>query len=159
MSTPYSRDKAAGRRSPDPNRHEVATPPRSDVAIPPLRGHKGVADKQRPFLAMIYRRLRVVVGWLLIILGIPIVPLPIPFGAIMVVVGIALVAPSSPAMRAILRRVRKRFPSFNDQLKRWRNKFPAFIRDLIDQTCPDRPDPGNAPPPDDDTPPGPPARP
>ncbi len=87
-------------------------------------------------MEMMYRRFQALVGWLFIIIGLVVLPMPIPLGAIMIVVGIALVAPTSPGMRNVLRRVRRRFPSFDRQLERWLPKFPKFIQDLIISTRP-----------------------
>ncbi len=90
-------------------------------------------------MASLYRRFQAVFGWAMIGVGLVVLPLPIPLGAIMIVVGIALVAPTSPATRDSLRNVRRRFHGFDRTLERWRPYMPPLIRQLIEDTRPDKP--------------------
>lgn len=96
-------------------------------------------------MANFYRHVQAIIGWLFIGVGLIVLPLPIPLGAIMIVVGIAMVAPHSPVMRRILTRIRRRFPGFDRQLERWYERFPAFVQRLIDQTRPNGAPPTDPP--------------
>lgn len=87
--------------------------------------------------SMLMRHFSAAAGWVLIAVGLLVFPLPIPFGAIMIVVGIALVAPTSPFMQRLLKRVRSRFPAFSRRLDTMRDRMPKFVRELIDLTRPD----------------------
>ncbi|MGF1455297.1 MAG: PGPGW domain-containing protein [Alphaproteobacteria bacterium] len=88
-------------------------------------------------MATLYRRFQAVFGWALIAVGLVVLPLPIPLGAIMIVIGIAMVAPTSPGVRDVLRKVRTRFPSFDRTLEGWRPHLPNLIRTLIEDTRPE----------------------
>ncbi len=96
-------------------------------------------------MASLYRRFQAIFGWMLIAVGLVVLPLPIPLGAIMIVIGIAMVSPSSPMMRDVLRNVRVRFPSFSATLDGWAPRMPALIRILIEDTRPPLPDPAPHP--------------
>ena len=56
------------------------------------------------------RRLWLVAGWGLIVVGIPIFLLPIPMGAALVLAGGMILARNSPRARALMRQTYRRFP-------------------------------------------------
>ncbi|MEM9169729.1 MAG: PGPGW domain-containing protein [Pseudomonadota bacterium] len=77
-----------------------------------------------------------VLGFFLIIAGAIVLPLPLPFGLIMLTVGLALLAPYVPAFQRLIRRMRRKWPSLDASLRRHRHRFPPIIRSTIDKTCP-----------------------
>ncbi len=76
------------------------------------------------------------VGGTFIAAGMVLLPLPIPLGALFLLTGVALVTPYNPATQTAVRRLRTRFPRFDNALKRWRDGSPGFIRNAIDKTAP-----------------------
>lgn len=85
--------------------------------------------------------LRLIMGWALIGAGAVILPTPVPIGLIMLIVGLALVAPESKWLQAWLRRRRAAYPDFSDRLVAWRPRLPRIARRVIDLTDPAMPDP------------------
>ena len=89
---------------------------------------------------MLFLYIQAVIGWILILVGLVVWPLPIPFGLLMIVIGIALVVPTSPGMRRLLRYLRRRYPAFDRQLERLKPHLPKFIQTMIERTRPRDPD-------------------
>ncbi len=85
---------------------------------------------------MVFLYVQAVIGWLFILVGLVLWPLPLPFGLIMLIIGIALVVPTSPGMRRLLRGLRKRYPVLDRQLERMRPHLPKFMRTMIERTRP-----------------------
>ncbi|MEL6360174.1 MAG: PGPGW domain-containing protein [Pseudomonadota bacterium] len=77
-----------------------------------------------------------VLGLFLLLSGLIVLPLPLPFGLIMVTIGLALLAPYIPAFQRLIRGMRTKWPDLNKSLLRYRNRFPPIIRKTIDKTHP-----------------------
>ncbi len=77
------------------------------------------------------------IGGVLVISGAILTPTPIPFGLIMLTVGLALLAPYMPPVQALVRRIRRNWPNIDRSLRRHRDRFPPVIRTTIDKTHPD----------------------
>ncbi len=75
-------------------------------------------------------------GAMLVLTGLIVLPLPIPFGLIMITIGCALLAPYIPALQHFVRRLRTKYPSLDQSLMRYRSKFPPVIKKTIDKTHP-----------------------
>ena len=88
--------------------------------------------------------LRLVMGWAMIGVGAVILPTPVPIGLIMMIVGLALVAPESKWLQGWLRRRRAAYPDFSERLVAWRPRLPGIARRVIDLTDPAAPDPVKA---------------
>ena len=80
-----------------------------------------------------------ILGSSLVLGGLIVLPLPIPFGLIMLTVGFALLAPYIPAVRRLIKHLRLRWPAFNRTLHRYRDRFPPVIKKTIDKTHPTSP--------------------
>ena len=78
-------------------------------------------------------------GAALVLVGLVLLPLPIPFGLIMIVSGFALLAPYIPAIQRLIKTMRTRWPNLDQSLLRYRDRFPAVIRNTIDKTHPASP--------------------
>jgi len=78
-------------------------------------------------------------GSTLVVTGLIVLPLPIPFGLIMVTIGFALLAPYFPPVRKFLRYLRGKLPKVDETLRRYRHKFPPIIKKTIDKTHPTAP--------------------
>ena len=75
-------------------------------------------------------------GSLLIIAGLILLPLPIPFGLILLTIGLALLAPYVPVFQRLVRAMRRKWPKLDASLLRYRKIFPPIIKRTIDKTHP-----------------------
>jgi len=73
---------------------------------------------------------------MLVVVGLIVLPLPIPFGLIMLTVGFALLAPYIPAVQKLIRHMRHKWPNFDETLRRYHPHFPPVIKKTIDKTHP-----------------------
>ncbi len=80
-----------------------------------------------------------VFGSTLVFAGLIVLPLPIPFGLVMLTIGFALLAPYIPAVQRLIRFLRVKWPKFDEQLRRYRHRFPPVIKRTIDKTQPTAP--------------------
>lgn len=78
-----------------------------------------------------------VTGTILVVVGAILTPTPIPFGLIMLTIGLALLAPYFRPVQGVVRGIRRRWPKIDDALRRNRDRFPPVIRATIDKTHPD----------------------
>ncbi len=77
-----------------------------------------------------------VFGSILVVAGLIVLPLPIPFGLIMLTIGFALLAPYIPVVQRLIRHMRAKWPNLDETLRRYRDKFPPVIKKTIDKTHP-----------------------
>lgn len=80
-----------------------------------------------------------IIGSTLVVTGLIVLPLPIPFGLIMLVIGFALLAPYIPAVQKLIRYMRRTWPKVDAILLRYRHRFPPVIKKTIDKTHPTAP--------------------
>lgn len=77
-----------------------------------------------------------VAGSTLVVTGLIVLPLPLPFGLIMLVIGFALLAPYIPLVQRLVRLMRRKWPKIDAMLLRYRHRFPPVIKRTIDKTHP-----------------------
>jgi len=77
-----------------------------------------------------------VMGGILFLAGLVVLPLPIPLGLIMIVIGLALLAPYILPVQYAIRSIRRKNAAINEKLIRWRNNLPPVIQKTIDKTHP-----------------------
>ncbi len=77
-----------------------------------------------------------VAGSTLVVTGLIVLPLPLPFGLIMLVIGFALLAPYIPIVQRLIRVMRRKWPTVDAILLRYRHRFPPVIKRTIDKTHP-----------------------
>lgn len=82
------------------------------------------------------RHVLAALGVLLIIIGIPLFPTPIPLGLVLIIVGLALVAGESVFLQGIIRRWRRTNPGVDQRLRGAHGRMPGFVRRVIDLTDP-----------------------
>ena len=78
-----------------------------------------------------------VMGGTLVLAGLVVLPMPIPFGLPMVTIGLALLAPYLAPVRALVRYLRRRSQPLDAQMVKWRHRAPPVIQKTIDKTTPD----------------------
>lgn len=77
-----------------------------------------------------------VMGSTLVVAGLIVLPLPIPLGLLMLVIGLALLAPYMPPVQKAVRTIRRKHAGINEKLIKWRERFPPVIQKTIDKTHP-----------------------
>ncbi len=75
-------------------------------------------------------------GVVLVAAGLIVLPLPLPFGLIMMVIGFSLLAPYIPAVQRLIQKMRGKWPHLDMQLRRHHHRFPPVIKKTIDKTHP-----------------------
>ena len=80
-----------------------------------------------------------VFGSALVVTGLIVLPLPIPFGLIMLTIGFALLAPYIPAVQRLIKYLRTKWPNLDRQLRKFHPHFPPVIKKTIDKTHPTAP--------------------
>lgn len=87
---------------------------------------------------MIQRSAKFTAAILLILLGIVMTPLPIPFGLLSILLGLSLLISVVPAVRLWVIRLRLKYQRSSARLNRIGKRMPAFLRALIEDTDPER---------------------
>lgn len=77
-----------------------------------------------------------VLGTILILVGLIVLPLPIPLGLIMMTIGFALLAPYVPFFQRIVIKMRRKWPNIDATLLKYRDRLPPIMRRTIDKTHP-----------------------
>lgn len=83
-------------------------------------------------LALIHK----ISGSMLVVVGMIVLPMPIPLGLIMIALGLALLAPYFVPVRRFVRSMRGRYPKFDDAMRKFKHRVPPVIRATIEKTCP-----------------------
>lgn len=78
-----------------------------------------------------------VLGGVLVVAGVILTPTPVPFGLIMLTIGLALLAPYLKPVQNLVRMIRRKWPNVDHSLRRNRHRFPPVIQSTIDKTHPD----------------------
>lgn len=78
------------------------------------------------------------IGILVIGLGFVILPLPLPFGIILIALGMLILSVENRSVRHAVRSLRIRSPKLDRALKQVQRKSPSFLRKLIAHTEPER---------------------
>ncbi len=79
---------------------------------------------------------RLVAGWVLFVPGLIVIPTPLPFGLMMTLLGLSLLASESEWVRHRFRRVRLRYPQINRHLDAIHPRSPKIIQNLLEHTHP-----------------------
>ena len=78
-----------------------------------------------------------ILGGILVVSGVILTPTPVPFGLIMLTIGLALLAPYVPPVQALIRAIRRKWPKVDHSLRKHRHRFPPVIQSTIDKTHPE----------------------
>lgn len=92
------------------------------------------------------RRVRFVLGLILVVIGIPLFISPIPIGFLVVPLGLAVLISSNDTVANWVKQFRRTHPKFNRDLSHATAQLPDDLRDALQRTEPD---------PDEDAGPGP----
>ena len=87
---------------------------------------------------MIKRSAKLSAAIVLILLGIILLPLPIPFGLLCLLVGLSLLVSVVPGVRSWLISLRQRYRQTSRKLNQIGSRMPGFLRQLIEETDPER---------------------
>ena len=73
----------------------------------------------------------------LIVIGVVTSISPVPFGFVLVVIGVIVLALADPRARPVLRWLRRRWPWLNRRLRGAQAKAPTAIAEPLEETDPD----------------------
>ena len=77
-----------------------------------------------------------VLGSFLVVTGLIVLPLPLPFGLIMLAIGFCLLAPYIPFIQRMLKTMRGKWPKLDETLRDHHHRMPPVIKRTIDKTHP-----------------------
>ncbi|MEM9422719.1 MAG: PGPGW domain-containing protein [Pseudomonadota bacterium] len=77
-----------------------------------------------------------IVGGVLVLFGIVLLPMPIPFGLLLMVLGLALLAPYFVPIQRLVRSLRRKYPKVDDTMRRMKHRCPRVMKTTIEKTCP-----------------------
>lgn len=78
----------------------------------------------------------VFIGSILVIVGLVTLPLPIPIGALFLIVGLLILLSSSYTAVLLLRRIREDYPKLDKWLEHIEEKSPDFVQKVLRRSDP-----------------------
>ena len=84
----------------------------------------------------IKRPIKLIIGWVMLIVGIITAPIPIPIGQIVALIGLSILVSESHWVKTKMQRLRRRIPIIGRQLKLLHPYMPRFLKKVIDDTDP-----------------------
>ena len=87
-------------------------------------------------LKTIKRPLKLLIGWIMLIVGIITAPIPIPIGQIVALIGLSILVSESHWVKTKMQKLRRRLPIVGRQLMRLHPYMPRFLKKVIDETDP-----------------------
>ena len=85
-------------------------------------------------LKTIKRPLKLLIGWIMLIVGIITAPIPIPIGQIVALIGLSILVSESHWVKTKMQKLRRRLPIVGRQLMRLHPYMPQFLKKVIDET-------------------------
>lgn len=79
-----------------------------------------------------------VTGGLLLIIGLILIPMPVPIGLVIAICGLALLIHSNETVRDFIRTCRQRYPDMNQKLRHAGAILPKPLRRIVSRTKPPR---------------------
>lgn len=89
------------------------------------------------------RLINQIIGTIVLVAGLILFPMPIPFGALLIAIGSFILIGSSPLFVSVLRGIRRKFPKFNQAFTSFSSKMPEAIHKQLSKTDPETPSIGN----------------
>ncbi len=77
-------------------------------------------------------------GLLLIGAGLILLPTPIPFGAILIALGVLLLAIAEESVRSLIRSLREKHPRFDAALRKAKTLLPSTLVETLSKTEPEK---------------------
>ena len=87
-------------------------------------------------LKTIKRPLKLIIGWVMLIVGIITAPIPVPIGQIVALIGLSILVSESHWVKTKMQKLRRRLPIIGRQLMRMHPYMPGFLKKVIDDTDP-----------------------
>ncbi len=87
-------------------------------------------------LKTIKRPLKLIIGWIMLIVGIITAPIPIPIGQIVALIGLSILVSESHWVKTNMQKLRRRLPIIGRQLMRMHPYMPRFLKKVIEETDP-----------------------
>jgi len=86
--------------------------------------------------AIVTRFVLLIFAILLILVGLVVLPLPIPFGAVMIITGLGILISSNATAAEWVKRRRLQNARFNDWLRVLEKRLPGRLGDVVRRTTP-----------------------
>ncbi|GGA69830.1 hypothetical protein GCM10011369_09370 [Neiella marina] len=77
-----------------------------------------------------------VTGGVLLVVGLILIPMPVPIGLAMTISGLALLIHSNDTVRHYIRDCRQRYPNLNEKIRRAGAALPKPLRRIVSRTKP-----------------------
>lgn len=87
-------------------------------------------------LKTIKKPLKLIIGWVMLIVGIITAPIPVPIGQIVALIGLSILVSESNWIKTKMQQLRRRLPVIGRQLMRLHPYMPRFLKKVIDDTDP-----------------------
>lgn len=87
-------------------------------------------------LKTIKRPLKLIIGWIMLIVGIITAPIPIPIGQIVALIGLSILVSESHWVKTNMQKLRRHLPIIGRQLMRMHPYMPRFLKKVIEETDP-----------------------
>jgi hypothetical protein len=84
----------------------------------------------------IEKPLKILIGWIMLIVGIITAPIPLPLGQIVALIGLSILVSESPWVKTKAQKLRRNIPIFHRQLTRMKPYLPRFLKKVVDDTDP-----------------------
>ncbi len=78
-----------------------------------------------------------IIGFAFLAIGIIGILTPIPFGLIFLMIALLFLVPTTPSFAKRVRKLRQRFPTFDDRLRRVSRRLPFAFRRILKATEPE----------------------
>lgn len=80
--------------------------------------------------------LRIVTAVVIIITGLLVLPLPLPFGLVLIFIGMMILAMDLPPICRMLQRLRGRYPLMSESLRKMEPHVGRFAGEILKKTTP-----------------------
>ena len=80
--------------------------------------------------------MKLLVGWVMLIVGVITAPIPIPIGQLVALIGLSILVSESHWIKTKMQKFRRRLPIIGRQLARMHPYMPRFLKKVIDDTDP-----------------------
>ena len=75
-----------------------------------------------------------IIGFVFLAIGIVGILTPIPFGLFFLVIAMLFLVPTTPSFALRVRKLRQRYPTLDDRLRRFSRRLPFVVRRILKET-------------------------
>lgn len=101
-----------------------------------MRFFAAIGERRTLMSAFVIRIALFILAFLLIIVGLIVLPLPLPFGALMIIVGVTILISSNETAAGWVRNRRSQNPKLNGRLLVLEARLPGILGRILRRTTP-----------------------